>query len=79
VLFQFRSPGTVPTRATLKDRFGFEEADLDPEFGFVLIDDRGDVYVTQVDDACRERIAARLPREDPVTGFFGDPRVEPLS
>ncbi len=79
VMFQFRNPGAPPTVAQVCERFGFLPAEIDPDYGLVLVDEREGLYVALVDERSRTRVEARLPRGDSATGYFADPPVEPFT
>ena len=77
VLFQFQS-SEPPTLARLVERFGFQPSDVDADYGFIEVDERAGLYVTLVEASARARVEPHLSKDDPATGFFSDPRVEPL-
>jgi hypothetical protein len=80
VMMTVRRPGGAPTLKELQTDYGLSDAEIDPTFGVVEIDDRDHLYAVRVD----ERAAAKLnpdrkssDKED-FNGPYSDPKIEPF-
>jgi hypothetical protein len=83
LLFQFRQPGSAePSLTEVGRRFGFEEGEIDADYGVVKVADdaQGALYAILVDSAAKDRLGeaidARYPDES--VGFFANPAIGPF-
>src|SRR5215218_878952 len=87
-LMEIRRLGPAPTVDEIRAEYGLSDADLDSEYGVVLVDPRDGTYAIRVEESAVEKLrpaggpgikGARHPsgRESETRGPHSDPRIEP--
>ncbi len=73
MLYTINWVGEKPTIKQVAQKFGFEEKDLDEDFGVVEIDPQDNLYSILVEET------AVVPKDEKnIEGPFSNPRIEPF-
>lgn len=64
-----------PTRSVAAEQLGIAAADINPDYGVVLIDPDKNMYAVMVR---ADRLPSGGEPQNPYSGPFSDPRIEPF-
>ena len=76
VMITIRAPEGPPTLATIRERYGLTEDDIDARFGVVAVDPADHAYTILVEPSAASRITPGAGWD--VEGPFSNPRIEPF-
>jgi hypothetical protein len=79
LLYTLTWSGAQPTVADIEAHYHLDHADIDHDYGVVLIDPQAQQYAVMLEESAVERISgSRIERDPGIKGPYSNPPVEPF-